>query len=62
MNKIYLERYSDTGFESQYQSQHLKDNEYLLMSDEDYINLLKEDIPPNCYNDEIYIGQLLRGK
>lgn len=62
MNKIYLERYSDTGFEPQYQSQHLKDNKYLLMSDEDYINLLKEDIPPNCYNNEIYIGQLLRGK
>lgn len=32
------------------------------MSDEDYINLLNEDIHSNCYNDKIYIEQLLRGK
>lgn len=62
MNKIYLERYSESGFEPQYQSKHLKYNKYLLISDEDYINLLNKDIHPNCYNNKIYIEQLLREK
>lgn len=61
-DRIYLERYSEGGFEPQYQSEHLNDNKYLLMSDEDYITWLKENIPPNCYNEEIYIKQLLKEK
>lgn len=38
---IFIERYSNTGFEPQYQSYHLKSDEYYFMSDEEYVNSLE---------------------
>lgn len=41
---IYLERYSENGFIPQYQSNHLKQNEFLLMDDNEYKDWLMNNM------------------